>query len=391
MRKIIKSHYVVLISLVVLCISCKDRERENDETENAEVATQTYSNPLDVAFGDPYILNDGQGTYYMYGTGGGAKDGFATYSSEDMVNWKFEGQVYKGNEEGSWAVGDFWAPEVYKFDNRYYMFFSAQWRNNPEEELENFKIGVAVADTPTGPFEEVSDQPLFDPGYPVIDANVFKDDDGKFYLYYSRVAYKHPVETEISKWAREKGWFEEIEESWVYGIELEPDFSGVIGKPVLLLRPPEKMDEKNAEWESRSVTSKEVNRRWTEGSYTFKHKGVYYMMYSANFYGGQYYAVGYATASSPLGPYQKADNNPILEKNSDKGGDVTGTGHNSLVFSKDSTEIYTVYHGRTKSTGEERVVFIDRLKILDSGALQVEGPTTTEQPLPFTRGNLQIN
>ena len=291
--------------------------------------------------------------------------------------------VIKGNENGSWAVVDFWAPEVYKFKNKYYMFFSAQWENNSNDELENFKIGVALADKPTGPFKEVSDEPLFDPGYPVIDANVFKNDDGKFYLYYSRVAYRHPVETEISIWAREKGWFDEIEESWVYGIELASDFSGVKGEAELLLRPPKRMDDKNAEWESRSVTSKEVNRRWTEGSFTFKHEGIYYLMYYANFYGGENYSVGYARASSPLGPYQKADNNPILEKNINKGGDVTGSGHNSLLFSKDSTEIYAVYHGRTKSTGDERVVFIDRLKILENGKLQIEGPTTTNQSLPF--------
>ncbi len=377
------------MSLAFLSLSCKQNEEEKAESKNVVGETKTYSNPLDVEFGDPYILNDGDGKYYMYGTGGGAEDGFATYSSNDLVNWKFEGQVYKGNEDGSWAVGDFWAPEVYKFNNKYFMFFSAQWGNNPNDELENFKIGVAVADKPTGPFEEVSDEPLFDPGYPIIDANVFKDDDGKFYLYYSRVAYKHPVETEISKWAREKGWFDEIEESWVYGIELESDFSGVKGEPELMLRPPERMDEKNAEWESRSVTSKEVNRRWTEGSFTFKRDGIYYMMYSANFYGGQNYAVGYATASAPLGPYQKADNNPILEKNINKGGDVTGTGHNSLVFSKDSTDIYAVYHGRTKSTGDERVVFIDRLEILENGKLHINGPTTTNQTLPFLQGDIK--
>ena len=113
------------------------------------------------------------------------------------------------------------------------------------------------------------------------------------------------------------------------------------------------------------------------------------MMYSANFYGGQNYAVGYATASAPLGPYQKADNNPILEKNINKGGGVTGTGHNSLVFSKDSTEIYVVYHGRTKSTGDERVVFIDRLEILENGKLHINGPTTTNQTLPFLQGDIK--
>lgn len=378
------------IALSLMCatsLSCADRKTtknsKNDVTakENQE---QTYSNPLSVEFGDPFILNDGDGTYYMYGTGGGAVDGFATYSSNDMVHWEFEGQVYTGNDKDSWSISAFWAPEVYKFSDKYYMFFSAQWRDNPNNELENFKIGVAVADQPTGPFKDLKNEPLFDPGYPIIDANVFQDDNGEFYLFYSRVCYKNPVESEISKWAKEKGWFDEIEESWVYGIKLKPDFSGVIGDPVLLLRPPLTMDDKNAEWESRSVTSKEVNRRWTEGSFTFKHQDTYYMMYSANYFGGENYAVGYATASSPLGPYTKADNNPILEKNTGKGGEVTGTGHNSLVFSSQNDKIYCVYHGRTKATGDQRVVFIDQMRILDNGRLVVEGPSTTPKPMPLS-------
>ena len=53
--------------------------------------TQTFSNPLKVQFGDPYVLLT-NGTYYMYGTGGADK-GFAAYSSKDLVNWKPEGQV----------------------------------------------------------------------------------------------------------------------------------------------------------------------------------------------------------------------------------------------------------------------------------------------------------
>lgn len=387
-----KLKLILAQSLVFLTmLSCSDRKKtQKSDTGNSAIEKQslseskeTYSNPLSVEFGDPFVLNNGDGTYYMYGTGGGAKDGFATYWSTDLVNWEFKGQVYTGNTNDSWNTSAFWAPEVYKFNNKYYMFFSAQSKNNPNNELENFKIGVAVSDKPTGPFKDLKNEPLFDPGYPIIDANVFQDKNGEFYLYYSRVCYKHPVETEISKWAKEKGWFDEIEESWVYGIKLKSDFSGVIGEPVLLLRPPLTMDDKNSEWESRSVTSKEVNRRWTEGSFTFKHGDTYYMMYSANYFGGKNYAVGYATASSPLGPYTKADNNPVLEKNTDKNGDVTGTGHNSLVFSSQGDKIYCVYHGRTNATGDQRVVFIDEMKILDNGKLVVDGPSTSPRPMPL--------
>jgi beta-xylosidase len=87
----------------------------------------TYKNPLPVAFGDPFVLQESI-TYYMYGTGGGAEKGFAAYSSTDLINWKFEGQVYYGNNENGWGTGDYWAPEVFKRNGRYYMFYSAQWK-----------------------------------------------------------------------------------------------------------------------------------------------------------------------------------------------------------------------------------------------------------------------
>lgn len=374
---------ITFILMNIVLFSCTGNSGPPEKGTVDSAQSLTYQNPLPVALGDPYVLYDQtEGHYYMYGTGGGAKDGFSAYSSKDLVNWEYEDQVYHGNTEDSWGIGAFWAPEVYKVKDKFYMFYSAQWKENPTEELENFRIGVAVAEKPTGPFTDISNRPLFDPGYPIIDANVFFDQNGKAYLYYSRCCYKHAVESEIADWARKKGWFKEIEESWVYGVELNPDLSGVVGEPVLLLRPPKHMDDEQAEWESRSVTSKEVNRRWTEGSYTFKKGDTYYMMYSANHFAGENYAVGYATGKDPLGPFTKAANNPILEKNTGQGGDVSGTGHNSITYSPDSSEMFCVYHGRTNSTGDKRVVFIDRMQILEDGTLVVDGPSTSPQSVP---------
>lgn len=354
--------------MLIMLVSCKGTADPS--------STPSSNNPLPVEFGDPYVLLASDGKYYMYGTGV-VEDGFGAYSSADLENWKYEGQVYRGNTEDSWTLKNFWAPEVYEIDGKYYMFFSADWKYNPTNELENFRIGVAVADKPTGPFKDVSDTPLFDPGYPVIDANLYIE-GGKVYLYYSRCCYKHPVESEIADWAREMNLFDEIEESWVYGIELSPDLDTVMGEPVLLLRPPEKHSSGQFEWESRSVTSGEINRRWTEGSFIFKHDHTYYMMYSANYFGGEHYAVGYATSDHPLGPFTKAENNPVLQKNTDQGGVVSGTGHNSVTWSPDG-KMYCVYHGRTTKTGDQRVVFIDEMKIDDEGKLVVHGPTVSEQ------------
>jgi beta-xylosidase len=331
-------------------------------------------NPLQVDFGDPYILKASDGRYYMTGTGG-VKNGFKMYSSADLKEWKDEGRIYQGNTDEQWCIANFWAPELYEHDDRFYLLFSADWRENPAGEQENFRIGVAVSDSPTGPFTDLLNRPIFDPGYPVIDGNLLFEDD-RIYLYYSRCCYKHPVESEVADWARVKGLFDEIEESWVYGVEMKSDFSGIIGEPQLLLQPPVSMVDPQSEWESRSVTSGEINRRWTEGSFIFRKNDTYFLMYSANYFGGKNYAVGYATSESPLGPFKKAANNPVLEKNVEKGGIVTGTGHNSVTFTPDGKTMLCVYHGRTSATGNKRMVFIDPMEVNGDGILTVTGPST---------------
>ncbi|MFD2742200.1 MULTISPECIES: glycoside hydrolase family 43 protein [Sphingobacterium] len=356
--------HLLIIGLLVFQVACKQSVSEQVQPKN----------PLDVPFGDPFVLYDKPSDrYYMYGTGG-VDNGFVVYVSDDMTSWEKEGVAYTNEQEHAWGVKDFWAPEVYEYKGKYYLFYSAHWKDNPTNEIENFRIGVAESDSPLGPFIDQSSGPIFDPGYPIIDANLYFADNGKVYMYYSRCCYKHAVDSEISRWAKKEGMFDSIEESWIYGVELAADFSRVVGEPVLLLRPPVNMDDQQSEWESRSVTSGEVNRRWTEGSYLFKEGNTYYMMYSANYFGGENYAVGYATSTHPLGPFDKSPNNPILQKNTTEGGIVTGTGHNSLVTDRSGTT-WCVYHARTNKTGDQRLAFIDRLVIDKQGNLRVDGPT----------------
>lgn len=363
--------FKLLFTAVIALFFCSCQQNRTKEV--------SFSNPHSVTFGDPYILAASDGKYYMYGTSG--DKGFKAYSSDNLKDWKEEGMVYQGGTDDSWTVDCFWAPEVYERDGKYYLWYSANWKQNPTNEEENFRIGVAVADKPTGPFKEMNDGPVFDPGYPIIDANVLFDDaTGKMYLYYSRCCYKHPVESEVATWAKEKGLYDEIEESWIYGVELKSDYSGIVGEPQVMLCPPTSMNDQQAEWESRSVTSQEANRRWTEGSFIFKKNGLYYMMYSANFFGGANYAVGYATSDNPLGPFTKSAYNPVLQKNVETGGEVTGTGHNMVLFLTDG-QMLCVYHGRTQKTGEQRVVFIDRMEVQEDGRLVVHGPTTETQTL----------
>lgn len=356
-----------IVLLVFVACGAKNKPKEDN-------VISVLNNPIEIPFGDPFILLASNGTYYMYGTSENI-NGFKAYSSKDLVKWVDEGIIYDNRDENMWGKDCFWAPEVYERNDKFYLWYSANWSYNPTNEGENFRIGVAVSDSPTGPFKNIAAKPIFDPGYPIIDANLYFDDaNGKVCLYYSRCCYKNPVESEISQWAKEKGWYNEIEESWVYGVEIKSDYSDVVGEPVLLLRPPVKNDNPQAEWESRSVTSHEVNRRWTEGSYIFKEGETFYMMYSANFFGGKNYAVGYATSKSPLGPFEKAQNNPVLQKNTESGGIVTGTGHNMVLTTANNKRL-CVYHARTKDSGNQRVVFLDKLDIDEDGLLTVDGPT----------------
>lgn len=349
-----------------------------DKTPGRE---STVTNPLPIALGDPFMLHASDGRYYMYGTS--LADGFEAYVSDNLVDWKRLGQVYKGGQEGQWNVDCFWAPEVYEREGRYYMFYSANAKDNPNEEDENFMIGVAVADSPSGPFTDLYDRPVFEAEYPVIDANVlFDEPSGKNYLYFSRCCYKHPVDSEIAEQARRDSIYSEIEESWVYGVELLPDFSGILGEPVKLLSPPYSLDDAQAGWESLSVSDREAPRRWTEGSFIFRKDGTYYIMYSANAFFGGNYAVGYATSDHPLGPFEKSADNPILKENVSAGGRVMGTGHNMAIEMPDG-KWYTVYHGRMTDNPDERVVLFDEMKFDEEGKLSVDGPTTSPQRIVF--------
>ena len=296
---------------------------------------------LPFAAADPFILPAADGRYYLYATSEDGS-GFPVHVSDDLHSWRAAAPRWTRPARAG-ARGCFWAPECYEIDGKYYLFYSADWKENPTGALENFRIGVAVADTPAGPFADLADRPVFDPGYPVIDANLYRE-DGRCYLYYSRCCYEHRV----GQW----------EESWIYGVELKPDFSGVIGEPVLLLRPEQ-------DWEGRSAAA--TGRRWNEGSFLLRQGGRYYMTYSANCFAGPDYAVGYATAESPLGPFAKAAENPILER----GGEVTGTGH-SCLFRTRQGQLLICYHGRTAATGQDRVAFLSPARFTAQGRLVVE-------------------
>jgi hypothetical protein len=115
-----------------------------------------------------------------------------------------------------------------------------------------------------------------------------------------------------------------------------------------------------------------------EGSTTFKLGGTYYLTYSANNWESPSYGVGYATAPSPLGPFKKYAANPILHQDPSIG--MYSTGHGSLAFSPDDSEMYYVHHGRPTTDAGQRRLYTERMT-LQGGALEID-ESTSDRPVP---------
>lgn len=106
------------------------------------------------------------------------------FSSPDLVHWTKHAHVLDVNHV-PWAAYALWAPSALYLHGRYYLFFGA----NDIQEKDTFPggIGVAVSDSPGGPFKDLLRKPLigeFHNGAQPIDPMVFRDDDGSIYFYY---------------------------------------------------------------------------------------------------------------------------------------------------------------------------------------------------------------
>ena len=110
------------------------------------------------------------------------------YQSYDLIHWTYIGDALK--QTPAWignATGQFWAPAVKHFNNRYYLYYGA-----PNTPSDFSAIGVATSATPAGPWTD-SGAPVVGPennpyngapGRAVIDPDVIEDDSGQLYISY---------------------------------------------------------------------------------------------------------------------------------------------------------------------------------------------------------------
>lgn len=289
----------------------------------------------------------------MFATGGPI--GFFTWKSNDLV--KFERT--KALKKVSWAASDYWAPEVFAWQGKYVMLFTARQRSTG-----SLRTGIAFSDTPEGEYKDPLDAPLMDYGYATIDATLTTDAEGNPYLIYVR---------DISENRIGSGG-----ESHIYGVRLADDLLSTVGDPVLLLTP-------QGEWESRSGSE-----RWNEGPAVLEHDGKWYLFYSANGYFMKEYSVCVAVADHPLGPYTKQSNNPLLAP-VEKEGEVliSGPGHNAFFCVGD--ELFTAYHIHTypNAPSGNRQLCLDRAGFHTDGTAYISGPTLEKQLRPLAEMGLK--
>jgi beta-xylosidase len=316
-------------------------------------ATQqtTYVNPLPINVADPFVIRD-HDLYWLYGTS--ARDGFLCWSSPDLVNWTERGHALQ-TSPARWGKHMFWAPCVIEHDGTFYMYYSCLGKVAGKDQL---RICVATSDKPGGPFVDVK-APMLEIGKNVIDAHVFIDDDEQAYLYYA-LDYSENI-------AQDPFDNKEKNQSHLYAAKLARDLISVAGESTFCTKPDQKYE----------------GDGWNEAPFVFRHGKAYVLMYSTHAFNDSHYNVCYATANSPLGPWKKAAENPILARTKD----VSGPGHNCVIASPDGSELFCMYHvHKNKIPGGARLLAIDRMTVTDeadgSVKVKIDGPTSAPQKMP---------
>lgn len=225
--------------------------------ENPTIQTSFTPDPA------PMVYND---TFYFY-TGHDADNAsnyimtdWQCFSSTDMKNWTNHGSVLSYTDF-EWAEPDScWAAQCVERNGKFYFYVTL----SSKEAGGARAIGVAVGDTPTGPFKDAIGKPLCGPDWAYIDPTVLIDDDGQAYLYFGNPTL-HYVKLKDNM------------------IELDGAITA-------------------CDMNSKQFGSNDqMSSLYTEGPWIYKRNGLYYMVYAAS---GIPETIDYSVSDSPTGPWE---------------------------------------------------------------------------------------
>lgn len=304
-------------------------------SQNPIIQTQLTADPAPMVDGDTlyvYTGHDEDGADFFW------MNEWRVYSTTDMVNWTDHGSPLDLSSF-SWADDRAWAAQTVKRNGKYYWYICAHSKLSG-----GIAIGVAVSDSPTGPFKDALGKPLFDNGrWDNIDPTVWIDDDGQAYLYWGN--------------------------PHLYYAKLNDDMISLKGG----VNPKEAIDDKQQvgrihmtvegfgapDVENRDSTVK-YKDNYTEGPWFMKRGKNYYMLYAA---GGVPEHIAYSMSKKPLGPWKYQGNIMPLE---DTG---SFTNHCGVVDFKGKS--YFFYHTGKLGGGFGRSVAVEEFKYNADGTFPI--------------------
>ena len=214
------------------------------------------------------------------------------YTTTDMVNWTDHGAVLS-YKTFNWAKGDAWAMQCVERNGRFYAYVPVTMNKG------GGAIGVAVAESPYGPFYDALGKPLVSSGKGDIDPTVMIDDDGQAYLYWGN--------------------------PFCYYVKLNEDMISYSGDIVRVPMTEESFGKREGNVAERPTL-------YEEGPWLYKHNDWYYLLWAG---GPIPEHLGYSISKSPVGPWKYAGTLMPTE-----GGSFTN--HPGIVDYKGST--YLFYH-----------------------------------------------
>ncbi|KAA8482455.1 carbohydrate binding protein with CBM6 domain [Arcticibacter tournemirensis] len=255
------------LTKIIACIFTVISGNSTLKAQNPVIQTHYTPDPAPMVYKDKvyvYTGDDIPGYDFYYMTK------WRVFSSSDMVNWTDHGSPIS-LESFSWARDRAWAAQCIERNGKFYWYICAQTVQN------NMALGVAVADSPIGPFKDALGKPLVTTGsWSNIDPTVFIDNDGQAYLYWGNGS--------------------------LYYVKLNEDMISWTGD---IVEVPQSAESFGGVRQKRSPDSKEnpqVKDVYVEGPWFYKRAGKYYQMFAGMSKGGE--SLSYAMSDSPTGPWK---------------------------------------------------------------------------------------
>jgi beta-xylosidase len=321
--------YAIPVLAILMCLNCaKNANTEESIRSGNPVFPGWYADP------EGAILDS---HYWIFPTYSAQYDDqvfLDAFSSNDLVTWEKHPHVIDTSIV-KWARRAMWAPSILEKQGRYFLFFSANDIQRPGGPLWDANdtrnhtggIGIAVADSPGGPFRDYLGKPLISDFYndaQPIDQFVFSDSNSMYYMVYG-------------------GWRR------CNLVKLNDDFTGFIP------------------WDDGSIFKEITPENYVEGPVIFQRNNKFYFMWSEGSWGNDSYHVAYAMADKVEGPYFRVGS--ILESDQNI---ATGAGHNSVINVPQTDTWYIIYHRRPipNKGRDHRVTCIDTLKFNNDGTIK---------------------